>query len=247
MNLENWFYEFDLGPLGRTSSMLPPEVRSIHQTRLEMVNGAIDRHFPPDRLATISCLDVGCHEGFYAIELAKRGVRRIRGVDVRDESLNRARFVAKTLGFREVQFEHMNADRIGPATIGKFDLTLALGLLYHLENPMLCLRNIFAVTNELCVLETQVIDEVEGIAEWGARMWTRPYQGVVALIDEGAEFNSENRETGATPLAFCPSRKGLTTMLMHAGFPRWEFMDPPPGAYEQFARGKRVVCAAFKS
>ena len=246
MDLNDWFYEFDLGPLGRTRSILPPEVRPIHECRLEMVNRAIDRHFSPDRLRAISCLDVGCHEGFYSIELAKRGVLRILGVDVRDDSLRRARFVAENLGLTCVEFVHMNAEQIRPATIGQFELTLALGLLYHLENPMLCLRNICAVTTELCVLETQVVDDVEGNAEWGSKIWTRPYQGIIALIDESAEFLSENRETGATPLAFCPSRKGLATMLLHAGFARAEFIDPLPESYEQFTRGKRVVCAALK-
>jgi len=247
VDLENWFYEFDLGPLGRTRSVLPPEVRPIHASRLAMVNIAIDRHFSRDRLRTISCLDAGCHEGFYSIELAKRGVPRVLGVDVREESLERARFVARMLGIRNVEFKQMNAEQVSPANTGPFELTLALGLLYHLENPMLCLRKICAVTKELCVLETQVIEDVEGAAEWGARMWTRPYQGIVALIDETSEFDSDNRETGATPLAFCPSRKGLTTMLLHAGFQRVEFIEPPAGAYEQLARGKRVVCAALKA
>jgi hypothetical protein len=35
-------------------------------------------------------------------------------------------------------------------------------------------------------------------------------------------------------------------MLKHAGFRRVEMASPPPGAYEQLARGKRVVCAAYK-
>ena len=32
-----WFYEFDLGEYGRTTSELPAEVLPIHRTRLEMV------------------------------------------------------------------------------------------------------------------------------------------------------------------------------------------------------------------
>ena len=139
----------------------------------------------------------------------------------------------------------MNAERID-ATLGTFELTFFLGLLYHLENPMLCLRNASAVTSEMCVVETQVIDEIEGETEWGASAWKRPYQGALALIDETPEFDNDNRETGATPLATCPSRKGLVSMLKHAGFPRVEFIQPPADAYEQLARGKRVVCAAYK-
>jgi ubiquinone/menaquinone biosynthesis C-methylase UbiE len=246
-SLAPWFYEFDLGPLGRTASMLPPEVQPIHETRLAMVNSAIDQHFTRDRLRQISCLDIACHEGFYSVEMAKRGIPHVLGVDVREESLQKARFVANALNMQGLAFQNFNAEQIRPESIGQFELTLFLGLLYHLENPMLCLRNAFAVTTELCVLETQVIDDVEGETEWGASGWKRKYQGILALIDETPEFDQNNRETGATPLATCPSRKGLVSMLRHAGFARVEFIAPPATAYEQLARGKRVVCAAYKS
>jgi hypothetical protein len=111
---------------------------------------------------------------------------------------------------------------------------------------MLALRKVAAMTTELCVIETQVADEVEGAAEWGAREWTRAYHGILALIDESGEFDADNRETGASPLATCPSPKALEAMLKHAGFRRIEWIAPPPDAYEQHLRGKRVVCAAYR-
>jgi hypothetical protein len=119
-------------------------------------------------------------------------------------------------------------------------------VLYHVEDPMLCLRQVAEVTREMCVIETQVVDEVEGFAEWGSREWTRPYHGILALIDESGEFKNGNRETGVTPMATCPSPKALLFMCRQAGFTRAEILTPPPGAYEQHARGKRVVCAAYK-
>ena len=128
----------------------------------------------------------------------------------------------------------------------QYDLTLFLGLLYHVEDPMLCLRQVSAVTRELCVIETQVVDEVEGFTEWGSQDWTRPYVGIIALVDEGGEFEAGIRETGVTPMATCPSPKALLFMLRQAGFKRAEILTPAPGAYEQHARGKRVVCAAWK-
>jgi tRNA (mo5U34)-methyltransferase len=119
-------------------------------------------------------------------------------------------------------------------------------VLYHVPDPILCLRNVAQVTQELCVIETQVIDEIEGTTEWGSRDWTRRYHGVLALIDESGEFATGNRETGVMPLVTCPSPRALETMLLHAGFRRVEFIQPHQGAYEQLARGKRVVVAAYK-
>ena len=91
-----------------------------------------------------------------------------------------------------------------------------------------------------------IVDEVEGQTEWGARAWTRPYHGILALIDESGEFYNQNAETGASPIATCPSPRALEFMLRQAGFRRTEIIEPPSGAYEQHSRGKRVVCAAYK-
>jgi tRNA (mo5U34)-methyltransferase len=239
-----WFYEFDLGAHGRTVSSLPPEVLPIHQTRLQMVNQVVDGYFG-SRLPEIRCLDIGCHEGFYSVAMARKGMREVRGVDVRESSLAKAAFVRDTLELRNLSFERHNCEDL-PEENSPFELTLFLGILYHLENPMLCLRNLSRLTGEICVLETQVVDEVEGYAEWGAREWTRPYHGVLAVIDESAEYHHQNTEAGATPLATCPSPVALHAMLKHAGFRRSEIVVPPPGAYEQHQRGKRVVCVAYK-
>ncbi len=240
-----WFYEFDLGPHGRTASVLPPEILPIHQTRLEMVDRLVDTNFG-ERLRTIRCIDVGCHEGFYSAAMARKGMREVRGVDVRASNLAKARFIAEVLELRNLEFEQQNCEDLRVGDSGPYELCLFLGLLYHLENPMLCLRNISRLTSELCIIETQVVDEIEGSTEWGARAWTRPYHGVLALIDESGEFYNKNGETGASPLATCPSPRALHFMLRQAGFRRTEIIEPPPGAYEQHQRGKRVVCAAYK-
>ena len=240
-----WFYEFDLGNGVRTASAIPAAVTQIFETRLQMVETIVDRHFGT-RLGEIGCIDIGCHEGFYSVAMARKGVRNIIGVDVRENNLRKAQFIAETLALPQITLRQGNCEDLHPEDVGQHELSLFLGLLYHLENPMLCLRNIASITKELCVVETQVIDEVEGATEWGAREWTRPYQGALALIDESSEFYNDNTETGSTPIATCPSPRALVFMLKHAGFRRVEMATPPSGAYEQHARGKRVVCAAYK-
>lgn len=240
-----WFYPYDFGDGVRAECYTPAEVAGIFETRREMAERTVLECFGA-RLREISCLDIGCHEGFYSLAMARLGVGRVCGLDVREENLTKARFAAAAAGFPRINFLQGNCEHLDIRDTGQHELTLFLGVLYHLENPMLALRNVAAITRELCVVETQVIDEVAGETEWGARAWTHPYQGACAVIDESVQYAAAVRETGATPLALCPSPRALETMLRHAGFRRIETVQPLPGAYEQLARGKRVVVAAHK-
>ena len=240
-----WFYRFQFGDGMETTPAIPAGVVEIFDTRLRMVNTAVDAHFG-SRLSEIECLDIGCHEGFYSLAMARRGMKRVLGIDAREENLNRARFVAAAMGVDNVGYAPGRVETLTQDPGRQFDLTLFLGVLYHVEDPMRCLREVAAVTRELCVIETQVVEEIDGYAEWGSRDWTRPYQGILAVIDESGEFDAGNRETGVSPMATCPSPKALLFMLKHAGFRDAEILLPPYGSYEQHARGKRVVCAARK-
>ena len=239
-----WFYRFEFGGGLETTPAIPASVVDIFDTRLRMVSTAVEAHFG-SRLREIECLDIGCHEGFYSVAMARR-VRQVVAIDARPENLRRARFVSEAMGVDNVEYRQGHVETLASDVERTFELTLFLGLLYHVEDPMRCLRQVAAVTGELCVIETQVVDEVEGHAEWGSREWKRPYQGIIAVIDESGEFDARIRETGISPMATCPSPKALLFMLKHAGFRRAEILPPPPGAYEQHARGKRVVCAAWK-
>jgi len=239
-----WFYPFDFGGGLRTQSNVPPHVVDIFETRRRMVEGVVTAHFG-ERLPGVRCIDIGCHEGFYSFAMARLGVERITGLDLRETNLSKARFAAERLGHTGIELRQGNIETLDTSALGTFDLTLFLGVLYHLENPMQALRNLRAVCSDVCVIETQVIDEVEGEAEWGAQEWTRPYHGVLALIDETDEFSADNTETGHSPVATCPSPKALEFMLTQVGFARVEYVEPPADAYEQHARGKRVICAAY--
>jgi tRNA (mo5U34)-methyltransferase len=239
-----WFYRFDFGDGLATTPAIPATVVDIFETRLRMVDTAVTAHFG-DRLRDIECIDIGCHEGFYALAMARK-VKHVVAVDARPENLKRARFVAGAMGVSNIDYGEGRVETVAADQGRTFDLALFLGLLYHVEDPMRCLRQVAAVTGELCLIETQVVEDVEGYAEWGSREWTRPYQGILAVIDETGEFDAGNRETGVSPMATCPSPTALLYMLKQAGFRRAQILEPPPGAYEQHARGKRVVCAAWK-
>ena len=75
-----WMYEFDLGD-GIKTPLLAEELRSIHQTRQQMILPLIDRLYPAG-LVGIKCLDVACNEGYFSHLLYHRGAT-VRGTDIR--------------------------------------------------------------------------------------------------------------------------------------------------------------------
>lgn len=91
----------------------------------------------PQDLTGMTVLDIGCNAGFYAIEMKRRGARRVLGVDHDDQYLEQARFAAKVLDL-DIAFERMSVYEI-PKLGERFDLVLFMGVFYHLRYPLLAL------------------------------------------------------------------------------------------------------------
>lgn len=241
---KEWFYDFDLGPELMLSSKLSDDVKAVHQTRLEMVMEAVDRYFGVN-LSQVSCLDIGCHEGYFSFELAKK-VNRVLGIDIRTNSLEKADLIKRFKKIDNVDFQMGDCYQLGKFAESQFDLTLFLGVLYHLDNPIGALKNLSSITRKLCIIETQIIDDIDAQIEWGSEKWIRKCDGLFAVIDEQSEFDAGNAESGSFAISLCPSIGAIFTILKAVGFKKIDIVNPPIGAYEQHARGKRVVISASK-
>src|SRR5580692_9294649 len=68
-----WFYPFEFDGGLRTTALVPPAVTEIFDTRLRMVESVVESHFG-ERQRGLDCLDIGCHEGFYSLAMARRGM-----------------------------------------------------------------------------------------------------------------------------------------------------------------------------
>src|SRR5260370_8991658 len=83
-----WFYAHDFGDGLKTTPAIPPQIAHIHDTRLAMVQAAVEQQFG-ERVRNMDCLDIGCHEGFYSVAMARHGMP-VTPADARDEYLPRA-------------------------------------------------------------------------------------------------------------------------------------------------------------
>jgi len=140
-----------------------------------------------------TAMDVGCGLGYFSELLVELGFET-RALDGRAENAAEAR--ARVPGL-EVQVEDAEDDSLRNA--GSYDLVLGLGLLYHLENPFRAIRNLYALTGRMLILDSMCIP---------ARL------PVLHLREE----NSAAEDQGMTPAVFYPSEACLIKMLYRAGF-----------------------------
>lgn len=92
-----------------------------------------------------SVLDIGCGSGVYAADFARRGARRILGVDFSSNMLEIARAEAREHGVDKV-CEFLQADFFTASLEEKFDVSIAMGVYDYLRDPQPFLKKMASVT-----------------------------------------------------------------------------------------------------
>ena len=186
----NWFHSMDLGHGLMTKGVIDV-ARSLRQYQL------------PESLAGKTFLDIGAWDGAFSFEAERRGAQRVLATDW---------FIWKGMGWGSKQgfeaarralqskVEDLTIDvyDISPDRIGKWDVVLFAGVLYHLQYPLLALEQVARVTKELLILETAI----------DFRFCRRP---TIAFYP-GRELNDD-------PTNWCaPNLSALKSMLRSCGF-----------------------------
>jgi hypothetical protein len=119
--------------------------------------GALARIALPRDLRGFSVLDIGAFDGYFSFEAQRRRgqprachrqLRLARQNIVHEGRLRTGRVSPR------FQFEDRNVDvmEVSPENVGRFDVVLLLGVLYHLRHPLLALERVRSVTKQLLIL-----------------------------------------------------------------------------------------------
>ena len=145
-------------------------------------------------------LDIGAWDGKFSFLCEKAGAETVLAVDVSQgvSSSNGFHVAKKILNSKVV---HMDEDffNLKPAEVGKFDLIIFAGVLYHLENPLGAFRALKKLLSNtgLVVMETTTLpDEIK-----------EPYM----------KFHLKNTLNGDHTNFWTPSRSCVEQMLIEAG------------------------------
>jgi tRNA (mo5U34)-methyltransferase len=104
-------------------------------------------------------LDVGAFDGYFSFAAERRGASRVVALDTyvwqKPGGKDGFEYARRALD-SNVESVEVEVLDISPETVGRFDVVLFLGVLYHMRHPLLALERIASVTAELLVMETLV-------------------------------------------------------------------------------------------
>jgi 2-polyprenyl-3-methyl-5-hydroxy-6-metoxy-1,4-benzoquinol methylase len=121
-----------------------------HREIMRVVHEGLDGRFSGRRV-----LDIGCLEGYFSIECALHGAEVV-GVDGKLLNIRKCEFVRSVLGVERARFVHGDAMQLSRVTSGRFDVVLALGLLYHLDDPYAFLEQVADLCDGFTVIDTHI-------------------------------------------------------------------------------------------
>lgn len=139
-----------------------------------------------------TALDAGCGIGFFSEVLRECGLDVV-GFDGRRNNVDEAKRRYPLISFRDGDIQNE-----GIRNMGHFDLVLCFGLLYHLENPLAAIRNLYALTKRGLLLESMCLP--------GNEPWM--------LLRQEQSFDDQS----LTDVAFYGTEPCLVKMLYRAGF-----------------------------
>jgi SAM-dependent methyltransferase len=106
----------------------------------------------PLRSELATALDLGCGAGYFSKVLLDLGMR-VTGMDLRSGNIELC-----MQRYPEIAFRPINLDDLSEAdakTIGRYDLVLMFGLLYHLESPLQVIRRLAPCIGRVAIVETR--------------------------------------------------------------------------------------------
>jgi tRNA (mo5U34)-methyltransferase len=145
----SWYHSIDLGGGVITPGRIP----------LKTLQAQAEIYFR-DGVEGQSVIDVGCWDGFNSFEAKRRGARRVLATDhvawhtvpgARDRFEQARRALGGTVEAMDIDTYDINE-----STVGRFDVVLFLGVLYHLRHPFLGLEKVASICDKTLVVETHL-------------------------------------------------------------------------------------------
>ena len=164
-------------------------------------------------------LDLGCLEGGYAVELARRGASVV-AIEGRRANLEKALFAKDVLGLVNLEIVQDDVRNLDDTRYGRFDVVLCLGLLYHIDSAHVFsfVHQIAAACRSLAVFDTYVgLGHLKRFEHGGREYWGRVIREHLAQASQEERLASKWASLDNHESVWI-TRSSLYNLLGDAGF-----------------------------
>ncbi|MEX2195378.1 MAG: class I SAM-dependent methyltransferase [Thermoleophilaceae bacterium] len=173
-------------------------------------------------------VDLGSLEGSYAVEFASRGAAVV-AVEGREANIEKVRLAKEALALERLDLVQDDVRNFSRERYGAFDVVLAVGIVYHLDVPVVFefLANIAAACTNVAIVDTEI-----GAAEAATETQVHDgvaYRGFFYEEPTGAPHDRDVLWSSiGNPRSFVFSRASLHNALLQAGFTTTAECHGPP-------------------
>lgn len=205
---EYWHYEFDL-PWRKTVPTKPGWATRTKRRREHFFQPLLNRY--RGSLKGKAVLDLGCCQGYWSFEAKKADAASTLGIDSSPYFVEEAKAVAAVLEYDcKFQVSQLEEEPWWQRMPEK-DITLMLGVFFHLTDPILVLRKAMQLTRETIVIDTEVTFGSETRLDLRPRCPTEP---------------TTVRSNPSSSLRMVPTISAVLALLKDGGFKEIAVLDP---------------------
>jgi len=207
---KGWYHSFEFPDGAVIDGYMPLAVQKERYARYPI----------SDNLSGKRVLDIGAWDGWFSFESERHGAQTVAIDCVQLPTFLQVHRRLKS----KVDYRVLDFYELPYANLGTFEVVFFLGILYHLRHPLLALEIVCALTKEVAIVESFVIDG----DTWKEHQNQIPSMEFYETTELGNQFDNWNGPTVACLLAMCRA----------AGFARVEFM---------YASGNYAGAACFRT
>lgn len=208
-----WWHSFEL-PDGRVLE----GVNSV-----ESLKNRIGQFPIPEDLTGKRVLDIGAWDGWFSLEMERRGASVV-AIDCWDNE--RFRYLMRVFDSK-IEYHIVDVYELTPERFGTFDIVLFMGVLYHLKHPLLGLEKALAMSHDFVAVDTFVKEDLASAT---------PRMEFYETTEFGGQFDNWIGPNVAAMMAMCRTagfaRVDLLTRIEHSAcaacYRKWE--EPTDGS-----------------
>ena len=198
---------------------------------LTKITNFILKKYSQKEIESMSLVDIGSFDGFFACNLSKLKFKRVVGAEPRKKNIDKGKEIRSFLDIEcNVEFQQKNLQEINE----KFDIVLCLGVMHHVPDHYEFIKKLTNLTKKILIIDTRVLREDfidKKKATFNSEMLDVYYKvnkpTNVAISIDKIETSFKDTSSSASGIVSIPNKFKVLSLLNQFGFNNQKILIDP--------------------